>query len=550
MGAFVYGVEKVFTTIPDLDADGEGTATGGQDSDEVTSFATGYNGTNQQNADEIFTRSTFSGSTVLRTRGSAGSTTAYSAVDYLVWCDPSKVLIHKFSITLSAGSTSTTGSFGPLVGGDITRAYIRPAHSNNLVQDAALRELCRVEFVDDETLSVEREDAAGTGSGGDIVVEGEVVESIDDPGGFDVQHVTGSMSGVTSLGVSISTIVLADSFPIVQWTSTAFWRYARGYIAGGLTGVSTCTLYKGVTTEDVDYYLQIVTCRDGEWTAQHGEDTAAGDSSASDVAISAVDRDFAVAFGGGWSANATDNDSSARPAGLGLYDLDADDNLRIDTPRNHAYYRRWTVLEYAEATGGTTIAISQGAEDDSANPVTFAAGGIAIPVDQGSETDTGLEPSFVPGALTVELAAGQETDTANPVTFASGVAYEVDQGAETDTANPVAFVPGAISVAVDQGAEDDTALPPLFVAGGLAVAVGQGAETDTGLAVAFGFAGVGIDVDQAAEVDTANPVTPVGLDPIDVGVLLTAVRAGTIAGGVRSGTVDGVRAGIIPQGSE
>lgn len=136
------------------------------------------------------------------------------------------------------------------------------------------------------------------------------------------------------------------------------------------------------------------------------------------------------------------------------------------------------------------------------------AGGSTVALGQAAETDTAQAITFVPGAISVPLGQAAETDTAQAVTVISGVTtVTLGQALEIDSAQSIIFVPGAISVALGQAAETDTAQTITPTIGATVVNIGLVTEIDTSQAITFVPGAINVAVGQAAETDLAQTIT-------------------------------------------
>lgn len=160
-------------------------------------------------------------------------------------------------------------------------------------------------------------------------------------------------------------------------------------------------------------------------------------------------------------------------------------------------------IELKETGAGTSVAIAQATETDTAGTVTP---GKAKDLAQASETDTA---GTVTPAKSVAIGQAVETDTAGSIAPAveGGTDVDIGQATETDTAQPI--IP-AKAVVIGQVVETDTAQPVT-----VAKAVLIGLATDTETVGPFTVAKT-VLIGQALETDTAFDVVPVAGEARDV----------------------------------
>lgn len=164
--------------------------------------------------------------------------------------------------------------------------------------------------------------------------------------------------------------------------------------------------------------------------------------------------------------------------------------------------------------GGTTVAIGQVTESDTAQALTVLASK-TVAVGQVAETDTAQALTAL-ASKTVAVGQVAETDTAQALTVLASKVAEVGQVTETDTAQALTVVTaGSQTVAIGQVVEADSAQALTVVASKVGV-IGQVTEADTAQALTPVLV-TRIGIALVLEIDVAQALTSVGPQTIGIG---------------------------------
>lgn len=173
-----------------------------------------------------------------------------------------------------------------------------------------------------------------------------------------------------------------------------------------------------------------------------------------------------------------------------------------------------TAQSFTAAAGNVNISVGQITETDLAQAITAVLGNINVSISQVTETDLAQSITALPGNVSITISQIAETDLAQSFSSSAGAIIPVGQAIETDLAQSIAALV-AQTAPIGQAVETDLA-QSISALLSQVTAVSQITETDTAFSFNANFSQI-IALAQVIETDLAQSISPLHGSAITIG---------------------------------